>query len=68
MPFGLTNAPAVFQYLPISVLWEGTSVSTFPLTDGKVHPCTFFSHRLTPTETWYDVGDRELKVKMALEE
>ena len=38
-------------------------------TDGKVHPCAFLSHRLSPTETRYDVGDRELlAVKMALEE
>ena len=38
-------------------------------TDGKIHPCAFYSHRLTPTESRYDVGDRELlAVKMALEE
>lgn len=37
--------------------------------DGKLHPCAFFSHRLTPTEARYDVGDRELlAVKMALTE
>lgn len=36
---------------------------------GKLHPCAFFSHRLSPTESRYDVGDRELlAVKMALEE
>ncbi|MCI4392739.1 hypothetical protein PGIGA_G00149220 [Pangasianodon gigas] len=38
-------------------------------TDGKLHPCAFLSHRLTPTESRYDVGDRELlAVKLALEE
>ena len=27
--------------------------------DGKIHPCAF-SHRLSPAESRYDVGDREL--------
>ena len=37
--------------------------------DGKIHPCAFFSHRLSPAESRYDVGDRELlAVKLALEE
>lgn len=37
--------------------------------DDKLHPCAFFSHRLTPTEQNYDVVNRELlSVKMALEE
>ena len=39
------------------------------ISDGKLHPCAFYSHRLSPTEARYDVGDRELlAVKMALEE
>lgn len=37
--------------------------------DSKLHPCAFFSRRLTPAERNYDMGDRELlAVKMALEE
>ncbi|XP_037833528.1 uncharacterized protein LOC112450623 isoform X3 [Kryptolebias marmoratus] len=37
--------------------------------DKKVHPCAFFSKRLTPAEQNYDVGERELlAVKLALEE
>lgn len=37
--------------------------------DNKLHPCAFLSHRLTPTERNYHVGDRELlAVKLALEE
>uniref|UniRef100_A0A8C4ZXL3 Gypsy retrotransposon integrase-like protein 1 n=1 Tax=Gadus morhua TaxID=8049 RepID=A0A8C4ZXL3_GADMO len=37
--------------------------------DQKVHPCAFYSHKLTPTERNYDIGDRELlAVKLALEE
>ena len=37
--------------------------------DGKVHPCAYFSRRLSPTEMNYAVGDRELlALKMALEE
>lgn len=37
--------------------------------DNKLHPCSFFSYRLSPAERNYDIGDRELlAVKMALEE
>ena len=28
--------------------------------DGKLHPCAYFSHRLSPAEQNYDVGNREL--------
>ena len=37
--------------------------------DGKVHPCTYFSHHLSSAEWNYAVGDRELlALKLALEE
>ncbi|KAI3357782.1 hypothetical protein L3Q82_016166 [Scortum barcoo] len=37
--------------------------------DQKVHPCAFFSRRLTPAERNYDVGNRELlAVVLALQE
>lgn len=37
--------------------------------DGKLHPCAFFSRRLTQAERNYDLGDRELlAIKLALEE
>ncbi|KAI7790520.1 Pol polyprotein [Triplophysa rosa] len=37
--------------------------------DGKVHPCAFFSHRLSPAERNYDIGNRELlAVRLALGE
>lgn len=37
--------------------------------DGKLHPCAFFSHKLSPAERNYDMGNRELlAVKLALEE
>lgn len=37
--------------------------------DGKMHPCAFFSRRLTTSEQNYDIGNRELlAVKLALEE
>lgn len=37
--------------------------------EGKLHPCAFFSYRLSPTERNYEIGDRELlAVKLALEE
>lgn len=38
-------------------------------SDSKLHPCAFFSRRLSPAERNYDVGNRELlAVKLALEE
>nr|XP_033494296.1 uncharacterized protein LOC117264451 [Epinephelus lanceolatus] len=37
--------------------------------DQKIHPCAYFSRRLTPAETNYDVGNRELlAVVLALQE
>ena len=37
--------------------------------DNKLHPCAFFSQRLSPAERNYDIGNRELlAVKLALEE
>nr|XP_054599305.1 uncharacterized protein LOC129163965 [Nothobranchius furzeri] len=40
-----------------------------PTTHHRLHPCAFFSRRLSPAEQNYDVGDRELlAIKLALEE
>ncbi|KAL2096038.1 hypothetical protein ACEWY4_008186 [Coilia grayii] len=37
--------------------------------DEKLHPCAYFSRRLSPAERNYDIGDRELlAIKLALEE
>ena len=37
--------------------------------DSKLHPCAFFSRKLSPAERNYDIGNRELlAVKLALEE
>ena len=47
----------------------GAVLSQRSAKDGKVHPCAFYSYRLSPSERNYDVGDRELlAVKMALQE
>uniref|UniRef100_A0A8C6M778 Gypsy retrotransposon integrase-like protein 1 n=1 Tax=Nothobranchius furzeri TaxID=105023 RepID=A0A8C6M778_NOTFU len=47
----------------------GAVLSQVSSEDHKLHPCAFYSRRLTPTESRYDVGDRELlAVKLALEE
>uniref|UniRef100_A0A8C2EBD4 Gypsy retrotransposon integrase-like protein 1 n=1 Tax=Cyprinus carpio TaxID=7962 RepID=A0A8C2EBD4_CYPCA len=47
----------------------GAVLSQRSSSDEKIHPCAFFSHRLTPTERNYDIGNRELlAVKLALEE
>ncbi len=47
----------------------GAVLSQRSFSDEKIHPCSFFSHRLTLTERNYDIGNRELlAVKLALEE
>uniref|UniRef100_A0A8C1NZE8 Gypsy retrotransposon integrase-like protein 1 n=1 Tax=Cyprinus carpio TaxID=7962 RepID=A0A8C1NZE8_CYPCA len=47
----------------------GAVLSQRASSDGKVHPCAYYSHRLSPAEVNYDIGNRELlAVKLALEE
>lgn len=52
-----------------SDLGVGAVLSQRSVEDGKLHPCAFLSHRLSPAECNYDVGNRErLAFKLALEE
>ncbi len=47
----------------------GAVLSQRSSSDEEIHPCAFFSHRLTLTEWNYDIGNRELlAVKLAMEE
>ncbi len=47
----------------------GAILSQRSSSDDKMHPCAYFSHRLSPAERNYDIGNRELlAVKLALEE
>ena len=47
----------------------GAVLSQRAADDNKLHPCAFFSRRLSPAECNYDIGNRELlAVKLALEE
>ncbi len=47
----------------------GAVLSQRAASDDKMHPCVFFSHRMSPAEHNYDIGNRELlAVKLALEE
>ena len=47
----------------------GAILSQRSVEDERLHPCAFFSRRLTSSERNYAVGDRELlAVKLALEE
>ena len=47
----------------------GAVLSQRAASDQKLHPCAFFSRRLSPAERNYDIGNRELlAVKLALEE
>lgn len=73
-----TSAPILIQPDPdrqfivevdASDVGVGAVLSQRSAVDEKVHPCAFLSHRLTPPERNYDIGDRELlAVKLALEE
>ncbi len=38
----------------------GAILSQRSSLDDKIHPCAFYSHRLSPAERNYDVGNREL--------
>lgn len=52
-----------------SEIGVGAVLSQRSIEDQKLHPCAFFSRRLSPAERNYDVGNRELLgVKLALEE
>ena len=45
----------------------GAVLSQRSAQDSKVHPYAFFSHRLSPAECNYDIGNEELPaVKLAL--
>lgn len=47
----------------------GAVLSLQSLGDGKVHPCAYYSHHLSPAERIYDIGNRELLAfKLSLEE
>ena len=52
-----------------SNLGVGAILSQRSAGDTKVHPCAYFSHRLTPAEQNYYIGNKELlAIKLALEE
>ena len=47
----------------------GAILSQCSAGDFKVHPCAFYSHRLSPAEQNYDIGNKELlAIKLVLEE
>ncbi|KAL0161239.1 hypothetical protein M9458_044964, partial [Cirrhinus mrigala] len=47
----------------------GAVLSQRLASDDRMHPCAFFSRRLSPAESNYDIGNRELlAVKLVLEE
>uniref|UniRef100_A0A8C6MC31 Gypsy retrotransposon integrase-like protein 1 n=1 Tax=Nothobranchius furzeri TaxID=105023 RepID=A0A8C6MC31_NOTFU len=47
----------------------GAVLSKVAEEDNRLHPCAFFSRHLSPAESKYDVGDRELlAVKLAIKE
>uniref|UniRef100_A0AAQ4QDM9 Gypsy retrotransposon integrase-like protein 1 n=1 Tax=Gasterosteus aculeatus aculeatus TaxID=481459 RepID=A0AAQ4QDM9_GASAC len=68
----LTHADPKLQFIvevDASDLGVGAVLSQRSAVDNKVHPCAFFSRKLSPAERNYDVGNRELlAIKLALEE
>ncbi len=53
---------------PLTDLLKGKAKS-LSLTPPRLHPCAFFSRKLSPAEKNYDIGNRELlAIKLALEE
>ena len=46
----------------------GAILSQKSAKDNKLHPCAFFSRKLTPAEKNYDIGNKELAVKVTLAE
>ncbi|KAG1935922.1 retrotransposable element [Pimephales promelas] len=68
----LTNPDPSRQFVvevDASDVGVGAILSQRSPSDDRVHPCAFFSHRLTPSERNYDIGNKELlAVKLALEE
>lgn len=67
-----TSAPILTQpdsSLQFVVEVDASVLSQRSLSDQRLHPCAFFSKRLSPAERNYDVGNWELlAVKMELEE
>lgn len=73
-----TTAPVLVQPDPskqfivevdASDVGVGAVLSQRSGSDHRLHPCAFFSRRLSPAEHNYDVGNRELlAIKLALEE
>ncbi|KAL0180330.1 hypothetical protein M9458_025772 [Cirrhinus mrigala] len=52
-----------------STVGVGAVLSQMVSESSLLHPCAFFSHKLSPAEQNYDVGNRELlAIKLALEE
>ncbi|KAF7641111.1 hypothetical protein LDENG_00293830, partial [Lucifuga dentata] len=78
VPFKWTSAPILQMPEPdhqlvvevdASDVGVGAVLSQCSANDHKLHPCAFFSRRLTSAERNYDIGNRELlAVKLALEE
>ncbi len=78
LKFAFCSAPALFHPNPTlrfvvevdaSTLGVGAVLSQWKGEPPVLHPCAYFSRKLSPAEQNYDIGDRELlAIKLALEE
>lgn len=62
------NRPFVVE-VDASTAGVGAALTLQQRQPPQLHPCSFFSRKLTPPEQNYDIGNRELlAIKLALEE
>jgi len=65
----LIRSDTASQFTNASDTGVGLVLSQRSIPDGKMHPCTFFSRKLSPAEGNYDVGNHDLlAVVLALED
>ncbi len=56
-------------FVDASTTGVGAMLSQYHSEPPRLHPCAYFSRKLTPAEQNYDIGNRELlAIKLALEE
>ncbi len=69
LPFWSPHPSPKLEEVDASTTGVGAVLSQQQGTPPKLHPCAFFSRKLSPVERNYDIGNRKLlAIKLALEE